>query len=161
MRSKHNFELKLPANKLRNVYALNFWKYSLKSVTPYLSRVKEDMFTHKYQDKPRCHQNAHLPLQQVAEGTWPWTKQMKEHKVTSAFTLLKQAHLYFTSTPHSQNTEHHQDIYLLYLFSSIYSKYPRPWSSRGLFTPLFFSPGFCSVLASPVIELMIYFYYST
>lgn len=43
----------------------------LKALTPHLSRAKESVFTHKYQDKPLCHQNVHLLPRQVAEGTWP------------------------------------------------------------------------------------------
>jgi len=45
--------------------------FKIKSATPHLSRVKESMFTHKYQDTPLCHQNVHLLLQRVVEGTWP------------------------------------------------------------------------------------------
>lgn len=50
----------------------------IKCTTPHLSRVKAGIFTHKYQDKPLCHQNAHLLLQRAVEGTWPWKK--KKHK---------------------------------------------------------------------------------
>lgn len=65
----------------------------------------------------------------------------------------------FSIPPHHKIVPSINSTYLLYLFSSMYSKYPRPWSSRGLFTPLFFSPGFCSVLPSPVTEAVIYFDY--
>lgn len=59
--------------KSTNVFTPRFRKcgFKIKSITPHLSRLKESMFTHKYQDKPLCRQNVHLLLQQVVEGTWP------------------------------------------------------------------------------------------